>query len=88
MKKPIRIIICVLTVLIILFVAVFFLYDSPAKYVPKPDGSIYLDKNGEPVLYYTDIFGNKFYQDNGKREYAAVPEWIDDKPESLSVVGS
>ena len=88
MKKPIRIIICVLTVLIILFVAVFFLYDSPAKYVTKPDGSIYLDKNGEPRLYYTDLFGNKFYQDNGKREYAAVPEWIDDKPESLSVVGS
>ena len=88
MKKPVKIIICILVLLIAFFAVVFLLYDSPAKYVTKPDGSIYIDINGEPRLYYTDIFGNKFYQDNGKREYAAVPEWIDDKPESLSVVGS
>ncbi len=82
MKKPIKILIIALVSCIALFAVVFFLYDSPAKYVTKPDGSIYLDKNGEPRLYYTDLFGNKFYQDNGFREYSAVPVWIDDTPVS------
>ena len=59
-----------------LFAIVFALYDSPAKYVTNEEGKIYLDKNGEPILYYVDLFGNTFYEEGGHRVYAAVPAYI------------
>lgn len=62
------------------FLLVFFLYDSPAKYVPNQDGEIYLNQAGEPVIYYTDLFGNTFYQDGIVRDYAAVPSVMEDTP--------
>jgi len=68
--------ISVISLLFILALA-FFLYDSPAQYVKTPDGSVYLNQNGEPILYYTDLFGLHFYSDNGKRDYAAVPATIE-----------
>lgn len=72
-----RIIIGVISLCIVIFALVFFLYDSPAQYVKTPDGSIYLNQNGEPILYYTDLFGLSFYNDNGKRDYSAVPATIE-----------
>lgn len=74
---------CILVVvlhIIVLFLLVFFLYDSPAKYVPNQDGEIYLNQAGEPIIYYTDLFGNTFYQDGIVRDYAAVPAVMEDTP--------
>lgn len=74
---------CILLVvlhIIVLFLLVFFLYDSPAKYVPNQDGEIYLNQAGEPIIYYTDLFGNTFYQDGIVRDYAAVPAVMEDTP--------
>ncbi len=65
---------------ITLFLLVFLLYDSPANYITKPDGSIYINNDGQPLLYYTDLFGNTFYAENGRRVYSAVPVYIDDTP--------
>lgn len=85
MKKLITALSAVLLIVFV-FVLVFCLYDSPAYYVKTPDGSIYIDKNGEPVLYYKDIFGREFYSEDGKRVYAAVPVLIEPvtAPEALS----
>ena len=67
----------VILAIVFIFLGIFFLYDSPAKYVPTQDGDVYINSDGKPILYYTDIFGNTFYEENGKREYAAVPKYID-----------
>lgn len=63
-----------------IFLLVFCLYDSPAKYVPNQDGKIYINQDGEPIIYYTDLFGNEFRQDGIRRVYSAVPEMVEDKP--------
>lgn len=78
MSKKAGIIISVVLAVAIIFGLSYFLYDSPAKYVTTADGSIYLNDKGEPVLYYKDMFGLTFYDNNGKREYAAVPAYISD----------
>lgn len=75
----VKVIVAVLAVVCV-FSGVFFLYDSPAKYVTTQNGDIYINSDGEPVLYYTDLFGKTFYQENGKRVYAAVPAHIDTRP--------
>ena len=77
-KNKIKYILLFVVLVIFVFALVFSLYDSPAKYVTKPDGSIYLDDKGEPILYYKDLFGFEFYQDSGKRDYAAVPDYKSD----------
>lgn len=64
----------------LLFLLVFCLYDSPAKYVPNQNGEIYLNQDGEPIIYYTDLFGNEFYQDGIRRVYSAVPKMAQDTP--------
>ena len=76
----------IIPLLIILFVLIFFLYDSPAYYVKTPSGSIYLDQKGEPIIYYKDIFGRDFYNEDGKRAYATVPDSIEPitDPEDLA----
>lgn len=79
-NKKAKKVIIIIAVILAVFLLVFALYDSPAKYVPTSDGRIYLDKNGEPILYYTDLFGNTFYEENGLRVYAAVPAYADDTP--------
>ena len=58
-KNKIKYILLFVVLVILVFALVFLLYDSPAKYVTKPDGSIYLDDKGEPILYYKiwDLFG-------------------------------
>lgn len=55
----VKVIVAVLAVVCV-FSGVFFLYDSPAKYVPTQNGDIYINSDGEPVLYYTDLFGKHF----------------------------
>lgn len=76
-KKKALTIIGVISLLIVIFALVFLLYDSPAKYVKNSDGSVYIKRDGEPILYYTDLFGRTFYDNNGKRNYVAVPDYID-----------
>lgn len=75
-KKVVYIILSIAAI----FLLVFCLYDSPAKYVPNQDGKIYLNQKGEPIIYYTDLFGNEFYQDGIRRVYAAVPAMAQDTP--------
>lgn len=77
-KKPTFKIIAAVLAVVFVLVLVYFLYDSPAKCVKTENGSVYLNSEGEPVLYYTDLFGLTFYDNNGKREYAAVPAYIEE----------
>lgn len=77
-----RNIIIAVTSAVFVFILVFCLYDSPAKFVPNQNGEIYIDNNGNPRVYYTDLFGNKFYQDGFFRVYSAVPVYISDQPVS------
>ena len=72
-KKLVIHLVSAVVLVLALFLLVFALYDTPAKYVPTADGEIYLDASGEPILYYEDLFGRTFYVENGKRLYAAVP---------------
>lgn len=65
---------------VLIFVGVFFLYDSPAAYVRTQDGAVYVNADGAPILYYTDLFGRTFYEEDGKRIYAAVPTYMDTQP--------
>lgn len=78
-SKKANIIKCVIAIALVLgiFLLVFFLYDSPAYYVKTPDGSVYIDRNNQPIFYYKDLFGRTFYNENGKRDYAAVPDSIE-----------
>lgn len=55
-------------------IAVFFLWDSPAKFVPSTYGYMADSATGEPFVYYEDIFGKTFVKEDGKwRTYCAVP---------------
>ncbi len=76
-KTKIVLIISVLSILAVLFLLIFFLYDSPAYYVKTPDGSVYVNEDGAPIIYYKDMFGRDFYDEDGKRVYAAVPNSIE-----------
>lgn len=78
-------IIVVVFAAILIFLGVFFLYDSPAEYVVTQDNKVYLDKDGEPYLYYKDLFGKTFTVENGKRAYHAVPVLIDTRPQRSPV---
>lgn len=71
-----------LFLVIIALVLLFLLYDSPAQYVKKPDGSIYIGPNGQPITYHRDLFGREFRYDNGKRVYAKVPVYIEQVTDS------
>ncbi len=62
----------IILAVLLLFALVFCLYDSPAKYMPTNTEKVAVDANGEPMLYYTDLFGCTFYMEDGKRLYAAV----------------
>lgn len=79
-KKLATAIIFICLAVVFIFLGVFFLYDSPAKYVPTQDGAVYINSDGKPILYYTDLFGRTFYDENGKRVYAAVPKYVDTQP--------
>lgn len=78
-SKKSNIIKCIIAIALVLgiFLLVFFLYDSPAYYVKTKDGSVYIDRNNQPILYYKDLFSRTFYNENGKREYASVPDSIE-----------
>lgn len=76
-KKCILIVTGVLVAAVALFCLVFALYKSEAQYVKNEKGEAYLNKDGQPIIYYEDLFGNTFSLENGKRVYAAFPTMID-----------
>ncbi len=78
-QKKIWVTASIILAVLLLFALVFCLYDSPAKYVPTSTGEVAVDANGEPMLYYTDLFGRTFYMEDGKRLYAAVPKVAGEK---------
>lgn len=84
-RVAIKIIVAILALALAL-TAVFFLYDSPASYVPDSNGNIYLNSDGKPFLYYTDLFGNTFVSENGKRIYTAVPVFVETQAEGSAAV--
>lgn len=64
-------------IVLLAFLAVFLLYDSPAKYVKDSTGKVHILSDGSPHIYYTDLFGNTFYaKENGGRDYCAVPALV------------
>lgn len=85
-KKLASKVIIIFLAVVFIILGVFFLYDSPAKYVPTQDGNVYINSDGEPILYYTDLFRHTFYEENGKRVYAAVPVYVDNQPLTTNAV--
>ena len=74
MKKGVKAAIGIIAAAIAGFLLVFFLWDSPAKFVPSTYGYMADSATGEPFVYYEDIFGKTFVKEDGKwRTYCAVP---------------
>ena len=67
-------------VIVALFCIAFMIYKSEPQYVKNEKGENYLDENGNPSVYYKDLFGHTFYIENGRRLYCAVPVMIDTRP--------
>ena len=76
-KKRILIVAGILVAAVALFCLVFALYKSEAQYVKNEKGEAYLKKDGQPIIYYEDLFGNTFSLENGMRVYAAFPTMIE-----------
>lgn len=57
MKKGVKAAIGIIAAAIAVFLLVFFLWDSPAKFVPSTYGYMADSATGEPFVYYEDIFG-------------------------------
>lgn len=74
-KHAIIVVITIVT-FIALFALIFCLYDSPAKLVKNEKGEVYINADGNPIIYYTDLFGNSFQIIDGKRDYSAEPAFV------------
>lgn len=91
-KKKIRTVLIIFLVVLAEFVLIFCLYKSPAKYVNDETGGVYVfpagfKHEGEPYIYYTDLFGRDFTIENGKRSYHACPVFASKEPVSMTVEG-
>jgi len=76
MKKSVKVTAGIISAAIAVFLLVFFLWDSPAKFVPSTYGYMADSATGEPLVYYEDLFGRTFIKEDGKwRTYCAVPSF-------------
>lgn len=60
-------------VVVLAVVCAFALYKSEPQYVKNEKGENYIDANGNPEIYYKDLFGRTFIYADGLRLYVAKP---------------
>lgn len=86
MKKAGKIILKILATAVVVFLLVFFLYDSPAKFEPSTYGYMADSATGEPFVYYEELFGRSFVKEDGKwRTYCVVPSSSENSVENQYV---
>lgn len=85
-EKGVKVAIGIIAAAIAVFLLVFFLWDSPAKFVPSTYGCMADSATGEPLVYYEDIFGRTFVKEEDKwRTYCAVPSFSQNSAEEQYV---